>query len=241
MSAADDLLRDMAGNRGCRLVKSRVRTPGRGDYGRFGLRDAKTGRKVFGFGRKGLTATPDEIEAWLRGDGASAWKSSVGRTRPRPGAKPAPPKEPAPKPEPELVIRNARPKDAEAIAALIGVLGYDADTTDVKKRLTLLKRTGQEALVADRGGVVGVLTTSLTQVLHRPRPVGRISMMVVAEALRGQGIGAALVAAAEARLKAAGCGLVEVTSNTKRLRAHAFYARLGYERTSHRFVKALQE
>ena len=66
-------------------------------------------------------------------------------------------------------------------------------------------------------------------------------MLAVAEALRGQGIGAALVAEAEKRLAAKGCGLVEVTSNRKRLRAHAFYERLGYERTSYRFAKLLQD
>ena len=66
-------------------------------------------------------------------------------------------------------------------------------------------------------------------------------MLVVAERERGKGTGAALVAAVEARLKAAGCGLVEVTSNRKRQRAHAFYERLGYERTSYRFGKQLQE
>ncbi len=65
--------------------------------------------------------------------------------------------------------------------------------------------------------------------------------MVVAEQARGQGVGSALVAEAEARLKAAGCGLIEVTSNAKRLRAHAFYERLGYDRTSHRFAKQLPD
>ena len=240
MKAADDALREMAENRGLKLVSSRIRTPGRGDFGKFGLKETKTGREVLGFGKKGLTATAEEVETFLRGGTASAWKISVGKAPPRKAkAKEAPP--PKPKAEPELVIRDARPRDAETLAALIVALGYAVTAAEIRKRLAVLNKAGQHVLVADRGGVVGVLTTALTQVLHRPRPVGRISMMVVAEAERGHGIGAALVAEAETRLKAAGCGLVEVTSNAKRLRAHAFYERLGYERTSHRFAKQLQE
>ena len=223
-------MRELAENRGCKLVKSRVRTPGRGDYGRFGLKDAKTGREVFGFGKKGLTATPEEIEAFLRGNAAATWKSSVGTAK---RAKPKP--APKPKPEPKLVLRDAKAEGcgsdrrADRRARL---RGRPRPTSGGASRRSA-------ALVAEKGKVVGVLTTSMMAVLHRPRPVGRISMMVVAEAARGAGIGTALVAEAEARLKAAGCGLVEVTSNRKRLRAHAFYERLGYERTSYRFAKPL--
>jgi len=239
MSEADDALREMAENRGLKLVSSRIRTPGRGDYGKFGLRDAKTGKEVLGFGKRGLNATAEEIETFLRGGTASAWKSSVGKAPARRKAKEA--AKPAPRAAPKLVIRDARPKDTEPLAALIVALGYDVTAADVRKRLSLLTKAGHHALVADRDGVIGLLTTSTMLVLHRPRPVGRISMMVVAEAERGQGVGAALVAEAEARLRAAGCGLVEVTSNAKRLRAHAFYERLGYERSSYRFARQLQE
>ena len=241
MSEADDALREMAANRGCRLVRSRVRTPGRGDYGRFGLKDAKTGKEVLGFGREGLTATAEEIEAYLRGGAASAWKSSVGKTPPKPKSKARAEAAPKPKPEPKLVIRDARPKDMDALAALMVALGYEVTVADVRKRFPAFRKDGHAAIVADRGGVIGVLTTGFMTVLHRPRPVGRISMMVVAEEARGQGIGAALVAEAEARLRAAGCGMIEVTSNAKRLRAHAFYERLGYARTSYRFSKQLQD
>lgn len=241
MSAGDDILREMAANRGCKLVRSRVRTPGRGDYGRYGLRDAKTGKDVLGFGAQGLTATAEEVEAYLRGGAASAWKSSVGKTPVRKKTETKPVPEPEPKAPPKLVIRDARSKDIDALVGLIGALGYEVTAADLRKRLALLKRAGQHVLVADRGGAIGVLTTSTMQVLHRPRPVGRISMMVVAEAARSGGIGAALVAEAEARLKAAGCGLVEVTSNARRLRAHAFYEKLGYERTSIRLAKQLQD
>jgi ribosomal protein S18 acetylase RimI-like enzyme len=234
---SDDELRAMAENRGCKLVRSRVRTPGRGDYGHFGLKDAKSDREVFGFGKKGLTASADEIAGFLRGNAAATWKSSVGNAR-RKTPKPAPAAKP--KPEPKLALRDARPGDAAAIADLILSLGYEAGPTDIKRRLAALARSGQQAIVAAKGkALAGVLTTSMMIVLHRPKPVGRISMLVVAEAARGAGIGAALVAEAEKRLAAKGCGLVEVTSNIKRLRAHGFYEKLGYERTSYRFAKAL--
>jgi len=226
----DEELRELAENRGCKLVKSRVRTPGRGDHGRFGLKDSKTGREVFGFGRKGLTGTPGEIEDFLRGNAAAIWKNSVGSAR----RAPKPRSEPKPKAEPALVLREAKPRDSDALAALIVALGYDVTAGEIRRRLRAVK-----TLVADRGGVIGALTLATVTVLHRPKPVGRLSMLVVAEGARGRGVGAALVAEAERRLAAAGCGLIEVTSNRKRLRAHTFYERLGYERTSYRFAKAL--
>lgn len=134
------------------------------------------------------------------------------------------------------MIRDAAPDDAPAIAALIATLGYEVGETEVRARLA-----DAGALVADQGGVIGVITTTAMTVLHRPRPVGRISMLVVAETARGRGVGAALVAAAERLLRDRGCGLIEVTSNARRERAHAFYERLGFQRTSFRFARTLQD
>ncbi|WP_054531626.1 GNAT family N-acetyltransferase [Erythrobacter sp. SG61-1L] len=136
-----------------------------------------------------------------------------------------------------LLIRPARQADAAAIAVLIDQLGHPGSSAaDVAARLPLIEAAGMDALVAELNGrVVGCLTTSVMPVLHRAQPVGRISMLVVEDALRGQGIGAALLRAGEAALETRGCAMIEVTSNMKRKDAHRFYEREGYEATSLRF------
>lgn len=75
-------LRALAANRGFKLVSSRARKPGRRGYGRYGLKDA-SGKPLFGFGKKYLTATATEVEHFLAGEGEKAWKRSLAATRPR--------------------------------------------------------------------------------------------------------------------------------------------------------------
>lgn len=138
------------------------------------------------------------------------------------------------------LIRTARPGDAPPLAALIHQLGYEVTADEVADRLQLVTGPGRHVLVAELvGEVVGCLTTSLMQVLHRPAPVGRISMMVVHEKLRSRGIGEALVREAERMLEAEGCYMIELTSRLKRADAHRFYERLGYEKTSVRLARTL--
>lgn len=247
----DSALREMAANRGLKLVKSRLRTPGKGDYGRYGLTDP-TGAKLVGFGRSGLTATAEEIEAFLHKGATSDWKTSLraaggkakgGRRKarapaePKVESRPEPEPEPELKPEPKLSIRPARPADAAAIAALLAGTRFTSTESDITARLPGLKK--EPPLVAERGDVIGFLTWHVTPVLHRPTPVGRITMVEVADGERRTGVGRALVEAACERLLAKGCGLVEVTSNVDLSGAHSFYRKLGFERTSYRFARAL--
>ncbi|MGH7633904.1 MAG: GNAT family N-acetyltransferase [Gemmatimonadaceae bacterium] len=73
----------------------------------------------------------------------------------------------------------------------------------------------------------------------RAGPIGRLTAVIVDEEARGKGVGRTLVAAAEAALRERGCAMIEITSNKKRIDAHAFYERLGYTATSFRFAKQI--
>jgi ribosomal protein S18 acetylase RimI-like enzyme len=269
----DKMLRDMAENRGCKLVKSRRRKPG-GDFGRYGLKDSKSGQEVYGFGDDGLTASAEEIEAWLRGGAVAEWKRSLkaaagapqtkakpeharkpandepvapARRRkaeassPPPAPPPSPPPPPPPPPKPKLSVREAKPRDAEAIAALASELGFPSEAAAVRKRLGALAKRGEPVLVAEDEEVIGFIAWTVWIPVHRPKPVGRITTLVVTKKARGRGVGSALVAEAEARFLNAGCGLAEVTSNVELGGAHDFYRRRDYERTSWRFGKSLED
>jgi len=80
-----DKLRDMAEHRGLKLVKSRKRKAGTGDYGKFGLTDLE-GKPLLGIGDGGLTAAAEDIEAYLRKGATSTWKASAESMPARPAS-----------------------------------------------------------------------------------------------------------------------------------------------------------
>ena len=85
----DAALREIAANRGMRVVRSRRRKPGAGDYGKLGLTD-REGRRLLGFAEDGsLTATAAEVAAYLRRDENATWAESVRATPARPAEKAA--------------------------------------------------------------------------------------------------------------------------------------------------------
>ncbi len=139
------------------------------------------------------------------------------------------------------VIRSATQDDSQELARLFTELGHPTTSTQILTHWPAWSQYGSQALVAaqDDGQLLGVLALHSMIVLHRPKPIGRVSALVVDARLRGSGIGRALMAAAETILKEAGCGLIEITSHNRLVDAHAFYEHLAYDRTSIRLVKNL--
>jgi predicted N-acetyltransferase YhbS len=139
-----------------------------------------------------------------------------------------------------IEIRNAHPHDAARIVELIADLGHSMTGDGVRERFDALRRFDCAQLVACLNGeLIGLCGLHIMTAIHRPHPVGRITILEVAQEFRGQGIGRTLVGAAEQRFRQAGCGLIEVTSNERLVEAHGFYSRLGYAHTSKRFAKEL--
>ncbi len=88
-------------------------------------------------------------------------------------------------------------------------------------------------MVAELGGdVVGVFQLTMTQlVAHRGGRVAEVEAVFVDPAVRGRGVGGAMMRWAIDEARRRGCFRLQLTSNKKRTRAHAFYERLGFVAT----------
>ncbi|HZG07473.1 MAG TPA: hypothetical protein VEZ70_00670 [Allosphingosinicella sp.] len=76
-------VRVLAAKAGYRLVKGKGRSVGAHDWGRYGLEDAETGRRVFGFGNRGVKASLNEVERYLQGGDAAVFEASLRGSRQR--------------------------------------------------------------------------------------------------------------------------------------------------------------
>jgi GNAT superfamily N-acetyltransferase len=143
---------------------------------------------------------------------------------------------------PATLIRDAAAGDADALARLLGELGYPTDAGTVASRLERLAIVGDRIFVAEVDGeVVGLAHLQVTPAIEYDQPTGKIGALVVAESRRRSGIGRALVAAVETEARVRNCVVLFLTTSDRRDDAHAFYESLELEQTGRRYGRTLSE
>lgn len=132
----------------------------------------------------------------------------------------------------DVKVRPARASDAAAVASLAEELGYPTAAPEIAERLAVLAASSNDAVLVAVLGLTPVawIHVTLVTLLESPRHA-EIRGLVVTEALRTRGIGAQLVAHAEAWAREHGVARIRVRSNALRERTHTFYERLGYRTT----------
>jgi ribosomal protein S18 acetylase RimI-like enzyme len=140
-----------------------------------------------------------------------------------------------------LTIRDAELNDAPKLAALMGELGYQTTSHEMRKRLkSILSDARYSTLVAENENEICGMIGTLTHVGHEHNdPSGKIIALIVRETGRRKGAGRALIAAAEKDFGRRNVTRVTLTTRFEREDAHRFYEALGYSRTGFRFAKNL--
>ena len=136
-------------------------------------------------------------------------------------------------------IRDAEIKDAAAIAALLGELGYPGteDFAPTRSRASSRIRTRLLVAQAGDGGVLGFIGLHFIVQLALPGDFCRITYFCVGEAARGLGVGRELEETAARLARERGCDRIEVHCHERRVDAHRFYYRQGYEESPKYLMK----
>lgn len=135
-----------------------------------------------------------------------------------------------------VTFRTATERDVPAVLALLSddILGARRETTDLQPYLSAFRRMDRESqntlIVGEQDGHI-VATYQLTVISGLSLAAARraqVESVRVASSLRGQGLGEAMFSDAEARARAAGCTLMQLTMNKGRTDSARFYERLGF-------------
>jgi (aminoalkyl)phosphonate N-acetyltransferase len=145
-----------------------------------------------------------------------------------------------------ITVREATPEDWPAVASLLAELGRP-DVRGLRDEawhggrfVDYLAHPDTVALVAEvDGDVAGFIDLEFRQRLNFRTPQAWIPDLVVSEAQRGRGVGAALTARAEELSRDQGCWGMTLESATWRKDAHRFYLREGYSDSAYSFSKSL--
>ena len=157
----------------------------------------------------------------------------------------------------ELIVREAGPVDAGAIALLltelnetVGTVGYPppldvspeaVQVSPAQAAARVLRAKGiEKAFIAESGGEpAGFTSLRLIPYLDQDTPYAEITQMHVRPAYRRRGIGAALIEAAEERAAAEGATCVLIITGADNVGAQSFYRAMGYEMPCVEFEKYL--
>jgi GNAT superfamily N-acetyltransferase len=152
----------------------------------------------------------------------------------------------------EITFRTATKDDLHAIVTLLSddelaenrekPVGDEGVAEEYAKAFAAMEREpyNHMLLAEEDGRIVGALQLVFVPGLSRRGATRAIieSVRVVSDH-RGKNVGTALMKEATRRAKDAGCALVQLTSDTRRTRAHLFYRRLGFVQSHAGFKKDL--
>lgn len=149
--------------------------------------------------------------------------------------------------EGQVVFRFGTRDDVAAVVAMLAddVLGRDRERSDLdlyqRAFDQMLDEGANHLIVGEQNGLVVACyqITFISGLSLGGMRRAQIEGVRVATEMRGQKLGEALIADAEARARQAGCSILQFTTNKSRQDAHRFYDRLGFTPSHIGYKKAL--
>lgn len=142
-----------------------------------------------------------------------------------------------------MSIRKAILADQSAISMLLDQLGYPGTEAFLSQNLAvMLNQSSSEVLVYELDGkIAGFIAIDFIPQLATKGDFARISCFAVDETIRSKGVGRLLEDHCTRLAHERNCDRMEVHCHSRRVDAHRFYERQGYEESPKYFRKMLTD
>jgi GNAT superfamily N-acetyltransferase len=140
-----------------------------------------------------------------------------------------------------VTIREATARDAAAVAALLGELGYPSSPAQAAERIGRIAADPFTWIIVAEveSELAGLAALHVQNLVERDEPGCEVAGLIVGERFRRRGIGELLMQALEDEARRRGGKVMVLNTAHRRADAHAFYEALGYAHTGRRYAKKL--
>lgn len=140
----------------------------------------------------------------------------------------------------QIKLRPAGNNDANQVYPLIcQLVGFDFDRNSFEKTFdnNLKKDSVFYWVIEKENRVIGFVSLHLQQLLHHQKRVAEVQELCVDVKFTGMGFGKLLLDEAILEAEKQNCEIIELAASNKRVEAHRFYEREGWERSHYKFTK----
>jgi PhnO protein len=142
----------------------------------------------------------------------------------------------------QIKLRQAENQDSNHIYDLIcQLVGFEFDKKSFET--TFQKNMKKDSVfywvIENNESVIGFLSLHIQELLHHQKRVVEVQELCVDEKFTGMGFGKLMLDKAIQEAERQNCEIIELAASNKRVEAHRFYEREGWERSHFKFMRKL--
>lgn len=142
----------------------------------------------------------------------------------------------------QIKIRKAENQDSNLVYVLICQLvgfEFDKNSFEVTFQNNMKKESIFYWVIENNESVIGFVSLHIQNLLHHQRKVAEVQELCVDEKFTGMGFGKLLLDTAIQEAEKQNCEIIELAASNKRVNAHRFYEREGWQRSHYKFTRKL--
>ena len=142
----------------------------------------------------------------------------------------------------QIKLRKAKTHDSNYVFDLIcQLVGFEFDKKSFGETFekNLADPLVKYWVMEKENSIIGFVSLHIQKLLHHEKKVAEVQELCIHEKFTGMGFGKLLLDKAIQEAERQNCEIIELAASNKRVEAHRFYEREGWERSHFKFTRKL--